>query len=249
MKLLYLRISPFTVAPKKTFSGKLAIASASRNNDPTTLRRQNPHNPLLKTKQHTARRGDAVQRACNLTHAHRPTALVGGASSFPSPLRLSHIPRLISIKGDGLTRSRLSKFPFSFTLSSSRGCRPILHTHHFNLDPSFPLLLHPSIGTLHFNELLPFFNPDPPFPPSIQAYVPIQTLYTCTHPSIWTLQLPPIYYARPSIWTLQFPSTGKRPRFNLDPPVQAIGFAHASICALHFFCHAAIRTLQYPIRI
>lgn len=154
-----------------------------------------------------------------------PTTLVGGVSSFPSPLRLSRIPRLISLPGDGLTRTRLSRFSFSFTLSSSRGCRPILHTHHLiwtlhSHAICCPILRsEPSISTNYFHSSIRTLQ----FPPSIQAYVPIQTLDTCTHPSIWTLQ---------------FPSNVKRPRFNLDPPVQAISFAHASI-----------RALQYPIRI
>jgi len=249
MKLLYLRISPFTVAPKKTFSGKLAIASASRNNDPTTLRRQNPHNPLLKTKQHTARRGDAVQRACNLTHAHRPTALVGGASSFPSPLRLSHIPRLISIQGDGLTRSRLSKFPFSFTLSSSRGCRPILHTHHsiwtlhyhccpiLRSEPSISTnYFHSSIRTLHSRRLFrPMFQSRPSIPAPIHQSGPSNHRQSITpvHQSGPSSSLHP-ENAHALIWTLQFKPSAL-PMLQSAPSISS--------------AHASIRALQYPIRI
>jgi hypothetical protein len=216
--------SPF--APKKTFSGKLAIASASRNKrSDDTPQTESPQSVTQNKVAHcAARRCCATGVQISPTHTD-PTTLVGGVSSFPSPLRLSHIPRLISLPGDGLTRTHLSKFPFSFTLSSSRGCRPILHTHHsiWTLHSHAiccPILRsEPSISTNYFQSSIRTLQ----FPPSIQAYVPIQTLDTCTHPSIWTLQ---------------FPSNVKRPRFNLDPPVQAISFAHASI-----------RALQYPIRI
>lgn len=180
--------------PRKTFSGKLAIASASRNNDPTTLRRQNPHNPLFENKvKHRAARRCCVQRACNLTHAHRPTALVGGVSSFPSPLRLSHIPRLISLQGDGLTLTRLSKFPFSFTLSSSRGCRPVLHTHYsiwtlhshpiccpvLRSEPSISTTyFHSSIRTLHSCRLFrPMFQSRPSIPVPIHQSGPSSSLH------------------------------------------------------------------------
>jgi len=196
-------------------------------NDPTTLRRQNI--PTIRySKQSNTLRGEAVlcNGRANLTHAHRPHHTRRWSVIFPfAPFVFLTFPRLISIPGDGLTRTRLSKFPFSFTLSSSRGCRPLLHTHHsiWTLHSHAiccPILRsEPSISTTYFHSSIRTLQ----FPPSIQAYVPIQILDTCTHPSIWTLQ---------------FPSSVKRPRFNLDPPVQAISFAHASI-----------RALQYPIRI
>ncbi len=242
MKLLYLHISPFTVCSQENILWKAGHRLCVPKQ---TIRRHSADRiPTIRySKQSNTLRGEAVlcNGRANLTHAHRPHHTRRWSVIFPfAPFVFLTFPRLISIPGDGLTRTRLSKFPFSFTLSSSRGCRPLLHTHHsiWTLHSHAiccPILRsEPSISTTYFHSSIRTLQ----FPPSIQASVPIQTLDTCTHPSIWTLQLPPIYYARPSIWTLQFPSSVKRPRFNLDPPVQAISFAHASI-----------RALQYPIRI
>ncbi len=83
----------------------------------------------------------------------------------------------------------------------------------------------------------PSFDRNPPFQRIIsilQSGPSIPAVYS----GLWSNPDP--LYLHPSI-NLDPPITANldppvRPRFNLDPPVQAIGFAHASICALHFFC-------------
>jgi hypothetical protein len=145
-----------------------------------------------------------VQPACNLTQAHRPTALVSGVLSFPSPLRLSHIPRLISLQGDGLTRTCLSRSPFSFTLSSSRGCRSILHTHHsiwtLHFHPiCWPILRsEPSISTNYFHSSIRTLHSRRLFRPMFQSRPSIPAPIHQSGPSNYRQSITPVHQSGPS---------------------------------------------------
>ncbi len=145
-----------------------------------------------------------MQPACNLTQAHRPTALVSGVLSFPSPLRLSHIPRLISLQGDGLTRTCLSRSPFSFTLSSSRGCRSILHTHHsiwtLHFHPiCWPILRsEPSISTNYFHSSIRTLHSRRLFRPMFQSRPSIPAPIHQSGPSNYRQSITPVHQSGPS---------------------------------------------------
>lgn len=158
----------------------------------------------------------------NLTHAHRPHHTRRWSVIFPfAPFVFLTFPRLISLPGDGLTRTRLSKFPFSFTLSSSRGCRPILHTHHsiWTLHSHAiccPILRsEPSISTNYFHSSIRTLHSRRLFRPMFQSRSSTRAPIHQSGPFNYRQSITPVHQSGPSsslhlsnahalIWTLQF---------------------------------------------